>query len=142
MPSTGERWHQHTDQVLRGAGLRASAGRGAVVELLARQECLLSAADIVRLLHADTELSASPATVYRTLEMLHDFGLVRRFDAGQANARYEPVDPTGEHHHHVLFEDGGVEPFEDPALEDVIAGLGARLGLDLTGHDVILRARR
>ena len=38
--------------------------------------------------------------------------------------------------------DGAVEAFADETLESAIAGLGERLGLDLTGHDVILRARR
>ena len=137
----GEAWLEHTEAVLRGAGLRASAGRSAVVDVLARQHCLLSAQELVDLLRADEDRSASTATVYRALETLHEFGLVRRFDS-DGTARYEPVDPSGEHHHHVVFEDGGVEPFEDPALEAAIAGLGERLGLELTGHDVILRARR
>jgi Fur family ferric uptake transcriptional regulator len=136
------RWLEHTDAVLRSAGLRATAGRSAVVELLARQHCLVTAQEIVDALRHDQELSASTATVYRALETLHEHGLVRRFDAGEGVARYEPVDPSGDHHHHVVFEDGEVTPFEDAVLEEAIAGLGERLGLDLTGHDVILRARR
>jgi Fe2+ or Zn2+ uptake regulation protein len=137
-----DRWLEHTEAVLRGAGLRASAPRSAVVDVLARQHCLLSAQELVDLLRADDDRSASTATVYRALETLHEFGLVRRFDSGEGVARYEPVDPSGEHHHHVVFDDGEVEPFADAQLEAAIAGLGARLGLELTGHDVILRARR
>jgi Fur family ferric uptake transcriptional regulator len=137
----GERWREHTEAVLRGAGLRASAGRAAVVEVLARQHCLLSAQEIVDALRADEARSASPATVYRALETLHDYGLVRRFDAGEGVARYERVDPTGAHHHHIVFDDGEVRPFEDAELEAAVAGLGERLGLELSGHDVILRAR-
>ncbi|MEA2137829.1 MAG: Fur family transcriptional regulator, ferric uptake regulator, partial [Solirubrobacteraceae bacterium] len=69
-------------------------------------------------------------------------GLVRRFDSGEGVARYEPVDPSGEHHHHIVMESGGeVVPFEDEELERAIEGLGERLGLVLTSHDVILRAR-
>ena len=56
--------------------------------------------------------------------------------------RYEPVDPSGDHHHHVVFDDGAVGAFSDGELEVAIHGLGERLGLDITGHDVILRARR
>lgn len=136
------RWLEHTDEVLRGAGLRASAGRSAVVELLAQQDCVVSAQEIVDALRGSEGASASTATVYRALETLHEFGLVRRFDSGEGTARYEPVDPSGEHHHHVVFDDGTVEPFSDEELERAIHGLGARLGLDITGHDVILRAKR
>ena len=135
-------WLEHTDAVLRGAGLRTTAGRSAVVEHLARQRCLVTAQEIVDALRGDEHASASTATVYRALETLHEFGLVRRFDAGEGVARYEPVDPSGDHHHHIVFDDGAVEAFSDRELESAFEGLGERLGVDLTGHDVILRARR
>lgn len=136
------RWLEHTDEVLRGAGLRTSTGRSAVVRLLAAQDCVVSAQEIIDGLRGAEGPSASPATVYRALETLHDFGLVRRFDSGEGTARYEPVDPSGAHHHHVVFADGTVEPFSDEELERAIDGLGGRLGLRITGHDVILRAER
>ena len=102
----------------------------------------MSAQEIVDQLRGSDGPSASTATVYRALETLHEFGLVRRFDSGEGTARYEPVDPSGEHHHHVVFDDGSVEPFSDEQLEEAIHGLEQRLGLDITGHDVILRATR
>jgi Fur family transcriptional regulator, ferric uptake regulator len=134
------RWLDHANVVLRGAGLRASAGRSAVVELLGRQDCLLTAQEIADRLRAEGS-AGSTATVYRALETLHELGLVRRFDADGV-ARYELVDPSGDHHHHIVLEDSGdVVPFEDAELERAIAGLGARLGMTLTSHDVILRGR-
>ena len=140
--SAHDGWLEHSNDVLRGAGLRASAGRSAVVELLACQSCLLSAQDISDRLRAEGS-RGSTATVYRALETLHELGLVRRFDSGEGVARYEPVDPSGDHHHHIVMEDSGdVLPFEDAELERAIAGLGERLGMSVTSHDVILRARR
>ena len=134
------RWVQHSNAVLRAAGLRASAGRTAVVELLGRQTCLLTAQEIADQLREDGS-AGSTATVYRALETLHELGLLRRFDADGV-ARYEPVDPSGDHHHHIVMEDSGdVVPFEDEELERVIEGLGERLGLVVTSHDIILRAR-
>ena len=133
-------WFDHATVVLRGAGLRASAGRQAVVELLGRQSCLMTAQEIADELRAEGS-AGSTATVYRALETLHELGLVRRFDA-EGVARYEPVDPSGDHHHHVVMEDSGdVVPFEDEELERAVAGLGERLGLVVTSHDIILRAR-
>jgi len=135
-----KRWLDHSQLVLRGAGLRTSAGRSAVVELLGRQSCLLSAQDISDQLRAEGSRGSS-ATVYRALETLHELGLVRRFDSDGV-ARYEPVDPSGDHHHHIVMEDSGdVVPFEDAELERAIEGLGERLGMVVTSHDVILRAR-
>ncbi len=135
-----KRWMQHSSNVLRGAGLRASAGRSAVIELLGRQSCLLTAQEIADQLREQGS-AGSTATVYRALETLHELGLVRRFDA-DGIARYEPVDPSGDHHHHIVLEESGdVVPFDDADLERAIAGLGQRLGLVVTSHEVILRGR-
>lgn len=138
-----DRWLEHADALLRGAGLRASAGRAAVVELLAREgDCLLTAQEIGDRLRTRGG-AGSTATVYRALETLHGLGLVRRFDGGEGVARYEIADPSGEHHHHLVDEDTGeVVAFEDADLERAIDGIGKRLGVELTGHDVILRGRR
>ena len=136
-----KRWVQHSNSVLRTAGLRASAGRTAVVELLGRQTCLLTAQEIADQLREEGS-AGSTATVYRALETLHELGLLRRFDA-DGIARYEPIDPSGDHHHHIVMEGSGdVLPFEDAELERAIEGLGERLGLAVTSHDVILRGRR
>ena len=135
-----KRWMQHASVVLREAGLRASAGRTAVVELLGRQSCLLTAQEIADRLREQGS-AGSTATVYRALETLHELGLVRRFDS-EGLARYEPVDPSGDHHHHVVLEpNGDVVPFDDTELERAIAGIGQRLGLVITSHEVILRGR-
>ncbi len=135
-----KRWMQHSGEVLRRAGLRASAGRTAVVELLARQSCLLTAQEIADQLREQGS-AGSTASVYRALETLYDLGLVRRFDA-DGLARYEPVDPSGDHHHHIVLEPtGDVVPFDDAELERAIAGIGQRLGLVVTSHEVILRGR-
>ena len=136
-----KRWMAHAAAVMRRAGLRASAGRTAVVELLGRQSCLLTAQEIADRLRA-TGSAGSTATVYRALETLHELGLVRRFDSGEGVARYEPIDPSGDHHHHIVLEpNGDVVPFDDADLERAISGIGQRLGLVVTSHEVILRGR-
>lgn len=135
-----KRWMAHAGEVMRRAGLRASAGRTAVVELLGRQSCLLTAQEIADQLR-EQESAGSTATVYRALETLYELGLVRRFDS-DGLARYEPIDPSGDHHHHIVLEpNGDVVPFDDADLERAISGLGQRLGLVVTSHEVILRGR-
>jgi len=131
-------WLDHADGVLRDAGLKSSAGRTAVIARLSRERCVLTPQEIVGRLDG----TASQATVYRALDTLQAHGLVRRVDAGDGLGRYEVVDPSGEHHHHVVFDDGAVQPFDDEALEAALDGIGTRLGLEVSGHEVILRARR
>ena len=136
---TGAAWKEHTEAQLRAAGHRSGSGRRAVIEVLARHGCLMTANDILAELEGG-ERRIGFATVYRALETLSELGLVRRVDAGTGSAAYEPVDPSGEHHHHVVCDScGDVAPFADEALERTIEQLGHRLGREIEGHEVVLR---
>jgi Fur family ferric uptake transcriptional regulator len=135
-----ERWTDLTLSELRRAGHRSSAPRAAVVELLGRQSCVLSAREISDRLHADGR-PVGIATVYRTLELLARMKLVQRLDMGTDPARYEPALPGGDqHHHHLVCEQcSEVTAFDDPGLERAIDRLAAQLDYRVGDHDVVLR---
>jgi Fur family ferric uptake transcriptional regulator len=138
--ATRDRWLEHASQRMTAAGLRAGSARTAVVELLAREgQCLLSAAEIADLLRA--ERVGSIASVYRVVEELSELGLLHRLDGRDGVARFEIADPE-HHHHHVVDEvSGDVRPFSDDDLKRAIEAVADRLGIELTGHDVVLRGR-
>jgi Fur family ferric uptake transcriptional regulator len=135
-----DEWLERAEIALQRAGHRASAPRAAVLEAIARQQCVLSAADIADELRA-SKRRVGVATVYRTLELLEGLKLVQRLDMSGASARFEPALPDGEHHHHhlVCHECGRVTPFEDDSLERAIHRLGDKLDHEVDHHDVILR---
>ncbi len=111
----------------------------AVLELLARKECCVSAQEIHDELRSGGR-SVGIASVYRILDLLSEFRLVQRVDVGDGVARFEPVLAGAEHHHHVVCDDcGKVEPFTDGSLEQAIAGVSRRLGYAVAAHDVVLR---
>jgi Fur family transcriptional regulator, ferric uptake regulator len=117
---------------------RGGKARRAVIHHLARQECCLSATEILDGLRAEGN-PIGLASIYRALEQLSKLRLVQRVDFGDV-ARYEPALPSGDHHHHVICDDcGKVEPFSDGPLESALDGLAGRLGYELEGHDVLLR---
>ena len=67
-------------------------------------------------------------------------GLVERFEVGEGVARYEPADPGGDHHHHLVCDRcGNVTAFEDPDLERAIDRLSGRVDFAIDAHDVTLR---
>lgn len=133
-------WIALAEESLRRAGHRASVPRSRVLELIARQECVLSAREIADRLR-DEGKPVGVATVYRTLELLEGLRLVQRLEVGGDGARFEPAMPGGEHHHHHLVCDacGRVTPFEDARLERAIHALAQRLDYRVGDHDVILR---
>lgn len=120
--------------------MRASAPRRAVLELIGRQDCVLSAQEIAEGLRSQGR-GVGVATVYRTLDLLNELKLVQRLDVGGGSSRYEPAMPGGAHHHHHLVCDscGRVTPFEDAGLERAIERLSQRLEHRVGGHDVVLR---
>ena len=128
----------HRDE-LRGAGYRSGGARTAVVELLAEQDCCLTAQEIFDQLR-ERDRRVGIASVYRALDLLTSMKLVQRLEMGEGIARYEPAHADGEHHHHVVCERcGKVAAFEDEELEDALEGLAGKLGYALGGHDVVLR---
>jgi len=131
------RWADETVERLLAKGLRNGGARRAVIELLAGQNCCLTAQEIFDELRASGR-RVGIASVYRILELLTAEGVVQRIDLGSGTARYEPVWPDGHHHHLVCDSCGKVEAFEDPALENALTRVEKRSGYAVAGHDVVL----
>ena len=60
------------------------------------------------------------ATVYRTLELLVESGLIRLHEFGDGFRRYEGATPQGSHGHLVCSSCGGVEEFTTERLERML----------------------
>jgi Fur family transcriptional regulator, ferric uptake regulator len=131
-------WSNQALAVLEEHG-RAGGARRAVVDLLGRQDCCLTAQEIFDRLRTEGR-RVGIATVYRVLEQLSERDLVQRVDVGGGTARYEAALPRGEHHHHLVCHDcGKVEAFADDELEAVIHKVERRTGYSVAAHDIVLR---
>ena len=63
---------------------------------------------------------------------------MQRVDVGDGIARFEPAQPDGDHHHHLVCDDcGKVEPFSDPLETRVARAGGGATRVD--AHEVVLR---
>ena len=132
-------WSDHAAETLRRGGHRAGEARAAVVELLARQDCCLSAQEIFDELR-DGGRKVGIASVYRALDVLTGARLVQKLDMGDGIARYEPLHAGGGHHHHLVCDRcGAVQAFEDDELEAALDRLAGRHGFAVSEHDVVLR---
>ena len=131
-------WAGHALDALADAGYRRGGARRAVVELLGRQDCCLSAQEIFdRLKRARRPVGV--ASVYRALDTLVELRLVKRVDAGDGIARYEAAAADGDHHHHLVCRDcGKVEAFSDSRLERAIDRVAGGLGYAVDEHEVVL----
>ena len=75
----------------------------------------------------------SIATVYRTVRLFEEAGILERHDFRDGRSRYEEVHDT--HHDHLIdMRSGKVIEFVDPEIERLQREIAARLGFKLVDH--------
>ncbi|MHA6347011.1 Fur family transcriptional regulator [Roseivivax sp. CAU 1761] len=113
-------------------GLRMTGQRRIIAEVLDAAE---DHPDVEEL-HARAALQDSRislATVYRTVKLFEEEGILERVDFGDGRARYE--DAEREHHDHLIdMTTGKVIEFVDPEIEALQERIAERLGYRLQGH--------
>ena len=81
----------------------------------------------------------SLATVYRTVKLFEEAGILERREFGDGRARYEAA--GGEHHDHLIdLTTGAVIEFVDPEIEALQEKIAERLGYELRDHRLELYA--
>jgi len=84
----------------------------------------------------------SIATVYRTVRLFEEKGILERRDFGGGRARYEPTEDGGHHYHLIDVDTGKVIEFQDAEHERLMQGIAARLGFDLVSLRLELFGRK
>jgi Fur family transcriptional regulator, ferric uptake regulator len=123
---------------LQRSGLKLTAERQAVFdELFTRHEHLEPDELLVRLRRKGKKISR--ATIYRTLELLVDSGIVGRVRTGESGYRYERL-RAGEHHDHLICNGcGRVIEFYEPRIENLQDEVCERYGFLPLSHSHQMR---
>jgi Fur family transcriptional regulator, ferric uptake regulator len=123
---------------LERRGLKLTAERLAVFdELFARHEHLEADELLVRLRARHKKISR--ATIYRTLDLLVDSGIVGRVRIREEGYRYERM-RAGDHHDHLICNEcGRVIEFREPRIESLQDEICERYGFVLLSHSHQLR---
>ncbi len=122
---------------LRSQGRRLTKQRQLIWDaLVSEPDTHLAADDLVQ--RVQTQLPrTSASTIYRTLELLVDEGLVARADLGSDRTYYEPA--TEHAHHHLVCERcGAVVHIHDDALGDLKGNIDASAGYRLSDRPITL----
>ncbi len=81
----------------------------------------------------------SISTVYRTVKLFEDAGIIARVDFRDGRSRYEPQ--PDEHHDHLLdLRSGKIIEFRDEGIEALQAEIARKLGYRLVDHRLELYA--
>ncbi len=113
-------------------GLRITEQRRIIARVLSEAEDHPD----VEALHARAsaiDSGISIATVYRTVRLFEEAGILDRHDFGDGRSRYEAA-PEAHHDHLIDVETGKVIEFVDPELEALQKQIAEKLGFRLVDH--------
>ena len=123
------------EQGLKDAGLKITAPRLKILQLLESTSVRhVSAEDVYKLLLENGE-EIGLATVYRVLTQFEDAGLVARHHFEGGHSVFE-LSPDQHHDHIVCVKCGKVEEFNDVEIERRQRMIAESLGFELTDHDL------
>jgi Fur family ferric uptake transcriptional regulator len=113
-------------------GLRITEQRRVIAKVLSEST---DHPDVEKLHERATDIDPgiSIATVYRTVRLFEEAGILDRHDFGDGRARYEAA-PEAHHDHMIDVESGQVIEFVDPELEALQRVIAERLGFRLVDH--------
>ena len=120
------------DQILEsldGRGFRSTAPRRALAAAIGEQDHHFTAEELRKQLPP----SMGRATVYRTLKILVDAGVLCRVLLEDGDLHYQ-LSHHGHHHHLLCGHCGSSQDLTGCDIEDVLATTSARHGFELSGH--------
>ena len=140
MAAVGEAMESRIERLCIDRGLKMTGQRRVIARVLSEAE---DHPDVEELYRRATGLDSriSVATVYRTVRLLEEKGILERRDFGGGRSRYEATE-HGHHYHLIDIDSGKVIEFEDAEHELLMRQIATRLGFELVSHRMELFARR
>lgn len=120
-------------EFLRRRSLRVTETRDGIIRMILSQKGHYDAEELVAKLGA-LGVQASRATVYRTLLLLREAGIIQSTVHSDDRQRYETAAGTAHHDHLVCTSCGRVVEFQFEAFEILQREVAARHGFRLVGH--------
>lgn len=121
-------------------GLKMTGQRRVIARVLSEAEDHPDVEELYRRASALDE-RISIATVYRTVRLLEERGILERRDFGGGRARYEPTE-HGQHYHLIDIDTGRVIEFGGGEHEKLMRHIAASLGFDLVSTRLEIYGRK
>ncbi|MGI9440529.1 MAG: Fur family transcriptional regulator [Parvibaculales bacterium] len=121
------------------AGMRMTDQRRVIARVLSKAD---DHPDVEALYHrvAKFDQAISIATVYRTVRLFEEAGILMRHDFGDGRARYETA--SVDHHDHLIdIQSGKVIEFTNDEIERLQTEVARQLGYELVDHRLELYAK-
>lgn len=124
--------HPSIEELCLKKGMRMTDQRRVIARVLTEAKDHPDVEEVYRR-STDIDSGISIATVYRTVRLFEDAGILERLDFRDGRSRYEPV--SDEHHDHLInVETGEVLEFHNDEIERLQEEIAKKLGFKLVDH--------
>ena len=124
----------------KNAGIRMTGQRRLIIKVLENSK---DHPDVETLFERSNKIDnkVSIATVYRTVKLLQNAGIVEKLEFNDGRSRFE--DAVRKHHDHLIdLDTGKVIEFFDEEIEHIQKKIANKLGYDLVGHKLELYGKK
>lgn len=121
------------DRYVSAEGLKQTKQRSRLIQLFLDLRCHVSAEELCEY-SRQQGVAVGLATVYRTLNLLKDAGLVSQHSFYEGRSVYELIVPEKHHDHLVCVGCQNIVEFHDPYIEKRQEEVAARYGFEMTDH--------
>lgn len=114
-------------------GLRSTGQRRVIIDTFFKAAEHITLDQLLKLVRS-VDGRIGYATVYRTMKMLADGGIVHERKFGDGFTRYELADDQAHHDHLICLSCGSITEFEEPLIEELQQRVAARYDFEVTEH--------
>ncbi len=137
-PAVTEATTNHIESQCVAKGMRMTEQRRIIARVLAQSADHPDVEELYRRC-AQIDQHISISTVYRTVKLFEDAGIIERHDFREGRARYEQIRES--HHDHLVnLRTGEVIEFQSEEIEALQREIARRLGYRLVDHRLELYA--
>jgi len=128
-----ERLRADLEAYMTRRGLRSTEQRRVIIDTFFETTEHITIDNLLREVRA-VDARVGYATVYRTMKLLTDSGVVQEHKFGDGFTRYELADEDAHHDHLICSECGKITEFEEPAIEELQHRIAKRYGFLVRDH--------
>ena len=121
------------------AGIRMTAQRSLIIETLVGSDDHPDADQVYRRA-VERDQSISLPTVYRTLNLLDDAGIIKKINMNDGKARLESV--REEHDHLIDADNGHIDEFYNQELKKMLESIAEKMGYEVIDHKIEIVGRK
>ena len=121
------------------AGIRMTAQRSLIIETLIGSDDHPDADQVYRRAVERDEAISLP-TVYRTLNLLDDAGIIKKINMNDGKARFESV--RGDHDHLIDADNGHIHEFYNRELKKILESIAENMGYEVIDHRIEIVGRK